>query len=246
MTAARTMEKHSHTRLSSERLMPKGLVRLLLRRGWTNAEAFPLVGSKFARVLELCEGKDVLDCGCIGDVADTVEEARKGSHEQIARRASYCLGIDKWQAEIEKRRALGYNVAHANAETMALGRTFDVIVAADLIEHLANPGMFLDRAREHMRDGGFLCVVTPNAHSLNTTLKPLLGAQVAVNPEHTCWYDPTTLKQLLARHGFRACEEYWQDYRKSPLVDLAVRLRPNLAAHFICIATRAPAAVGSP
>jgi len=56
-----------------------------------------------------------------------------------------------------------------------------------------------------------------------------------VNPEHTCWYDPTTLKQLLARHGFRPAEEYWQDYQRSPLVHLSVRLRPNLAAHYIVI-----------
>ena len=130
---------------------------------------------------------------------------------------------------------MGYNVVHGNVETMNLGRCFDVIVASDLIEHLANPGMFLERSREHLRDDGALCLVTPNAHSLNTAAKALLGAKAAVNPEHTCWYDPTTLKQLLARHGFWPAEEYWQDYRRSPLVSLSVRIRPNLAAHYIVI-----------
>jgi len=84
---------------------------------------------------------------------------------------------------------------------------FDVVVAADLIEHLANPGLFLERCREHLRDGGLLCIVTPNAHSLNTSAKALLGVRAAINPKHTSWYDPTTLKQLLARHGFRALLE---------------------------------------
>jgi len=208
-------------------------VRLLRR--WAPAERFPLVESKFARILELCEGKDVLDCGCIGDIAETAEEARQASHEQIAKRAKYCLGIDVWKDEVEKRKAMGYNVVHGNVETMDLGRRFDVIVASDLIEHLANPGMFLERCREHLQDDGALCLVTPNAHSLNTAAKAFLGAKVAVNPEHTCWYDPTTLKQLLARHGFRPAEEYWQDYQRSPLVHLCVRLRPNLAAHYIVI-----------
>ena len=207
----------------------------LLRR-WPRADRFPLVDSKFGRILELVEGKEVLDCGCVGDVAETAEEARQASHEQIARRAKYCLGIDIWKDEVEKRKAMGYNMVTGNVETMSLGRRFDVVVASDLIEHLANPGMFLDRAREHLRDGGLLCLVTPNAHSLNTAAKALLGAKVAVNPEHTCWYDPTTLKQLLARHGFRPTEEYWQDYRRSALVHLAVRLRPNLAAHYIVVA----------
>ena len=207
-----------------------------LLRHWPAGDRFPVVRSKFDRILELCQGRDVLDCGCIGAVAESLDEARHGSHEQIAKRAKYSLGIDIWKDEVEKRKAMGYNVVHGNVETMSLGRRFDVIVGADLIEHLANPGLFLDRAREHLQDDGILCLVTPNAHSLNTSMKSLLGARVAVNPEHTCWYDPTTLKQLLARHGFRAHEEYWQDYRKSPLVDLAVRLRPNLAAHYVVIA----------
>lgn len=209
-----------------------------LFRHWPPAERFPLVDSKFGRILELADAKDVLDCGCVGDVADTLDEARQASHEQIARRARYCLGIDVWKEEIDKRKAMGYNVVHGNVETMSLGREFDVIVASDLIEHLANPGLFLERCRDHLRDGGLLCLVTPNAHSLNTSVKALLGAKVAVNPEHTCWYEPTTLRQLLRRHGFRPKEEYWQDYRKSPLVGLAVRLRPNLAAHYIVIAEK--------
>ena len=213
-----------------------------IMRRWPRADRFPLVESKFGRILELCDGKDVLDCGCIGDVAETAEEARKASHEQIAKRAKYCLGIDLWAAEVEKRKAMGYNVVHGNVETMDLGRQFDVIVASDLIEHLANPGMFLDRCRKHLRDDGALCLVTPNAHSLNTAAKSLLGAKVAVNPEHTCWYDPTTLKQLLARHGFRPREEYWQGYRMSPLVGLTVRFRPNLAAHYIAIVGKEAAA----
>jgi len=207
-----------------------------LRRRWPRADRFPLVDSKFGRILELVEGKEVLDCGCIGDVADTADEARQASHEQIAKRAKYCLGIDIWKDEVEKRKAMGYNMVAGNVETMSLGRQFDIVVASDIIEHLANPGMFLDRAREHLRDRGLLCLVTPNAHSLNVAAKALLGVKVAVNPEHTCWYDPTTLKQLLVRHGFQPREEYWQDYRRTPLVYLAVRIRPSLAAHYIVIA----------
>lgn len=207
-------------------------------RRWPRAERFPVTNSKFGRILEICTGKDVLDCGCVGNAAETPEDAKQTSHEQIRRKARYCLGVDIWKEEIEKRREMGYNVMYGNVETMDLGRRFDVIVAADLVEHLGNPGMFLERAREHLRDGGTLCLVTPNAHSLNTAAKALLGVRTAVNPEHTCWYDPTTLRQLLARYGFRPKEEYWQDYQKNALVGLAVRLRPNLAAHYIVIAQR--------
>ena len=209
-----------------------------LSRRWQPADHLPVVRSKFGRILELVDGKEVLDCGCIGDIAETREEAQKASHEQIAKRAKYCLGVDVWKTEVERRKTMGYNVQYADVERMSLGRQFDVIVAADLIEHLANPGQFLERAREHLRDGGVLCLVTPNAHSLNTAAKAFLGVRTAVNPEHTCWYDPTTLRQLLTRYGFRPREEYWQDYRAKPITDIAVRLRRNLAAHYIVIASK--------
>jgi len=146
------------------------------------------------------------------------------------------LGIDIVPDEIERRRREGYNAVVADAQTFDLGRTFDVIVAADLIEHLANPGAFLARAREHLKPGGLLAIVTPNALSLNNALKSLAGLRVRVNPEHTCWYDRTTLRQLLARFGFAPVEEYWQDYQAHPLTALALRFRKNLAAHFIVIA----------
>ena len=205
---------------------------------WTAADRFPLVRSKFGRILELVEGKDVLDCGCVGSPAGAKEDVRQTSHEMISQRAKYCLGIDVWREEVEKRQAMGYNVVWGNVEQMSLDRTFDVIVAADLIEHLANPGLFLDRAHSHLKEGGLLCVVTPNAHSLNTSAKALMGIRIGANPDHTCWFDPTTMRQLLARCGFSPVEEYWQDYSRSALAEVALRLRPNLAAHYIVIARK--------
>ena len=130
----------------------------------------------------------------------------------------------------------GYDAVVANAETMNLGRLFDLVVAADVLDHLANPGRFLEAAHEHLRADGLLAIVTPNALSLNNAPKSLAGVRIEVNPEHTCWYDRTTLGQLLARHGFEATEEYWQDYQTSPHTTLALRLRRNLAAHLIVIA----------
>jgi len=217
--------------------------RLGSTKGWSTAQNFPRVRSKLARILELARDKDVLDCGCVGapfEDAPREYEANTAAtpHLQIAQAARSCVGVDTWAEEVEKRRKAGLNVVVADVETMRLGKTFDVIVAGDLVEHLANPGSFLDRAYEHLRDGGYLCIVTPNAFSANTVVKSLIGISVRVNPEHTCWFDPTTLEQLLSRHGFRPVEWYWQDYERNPLMAALVWRRPNLAAHFICIAQR--------
>lgn len=216
------------------------------KKGWTSAGNHPLVRSKLSRILELARGKDVLDCGCVGARLEGASFEYEGNtsasgHFRIAEAARSCLGVDMWEEEVERRRRAGLNVVTANVETMQLGKTFDVIVAGDLIEHLANPGAFLQRAYEHLRDRGYLCIVTPNAFSVNTVFKSLLGVSAEVNAEHTCWYDPTTLEQLLRRHGFRPVEWYWQDYGRNPVALALVRRRPNLAAHLICIAQREPA-----
>jgi SAM-dependent methyltransferase len=200
---------------------------------WVREDDLPLFRSKFARILELCEDRDVLDVGCVGGRNERIEES---SHARLAAVSRYCVGIDIVADEIDRRRAAGYNVEFANAEDFHLGHKFDVIVAADLIEHLASPGRFLERAREHLRPSGVLCLVTPNALSLNNAFKSLAGLQVAINPEHTCWFDRSTLRELLRRCGFGIVEEYWQDYLKHPLTAIFLRFRKNLASHLIVIA----------
>lgn len=195
-----------------------------------------MVGTKFGRILELVQGRDVLDVGCVGGPGEV--DLEQTSHARLAKAARSLLGIDIAAIEIERRQEQGYDVVVADAQSFHLGRKFDVIVAADLIEHLGNSGAFLERAGEHLRPGGLLCIVTPNALSLNNALKSLAGLRVRVNAEHTCWYDRTTLRQLLARYGFQPVEEYWQDDQTHPLTTLALRLRRNLAAHLIVIAGR--------
>ncbi len=213
-------------------------LRLLIPKAseWLPEDGLPLHTSKFDRILELVEGKDVLDVGCVGgDLGGDIDQT---SHARLAKRARYCLGIDIVPEEIERQRKAGYNVMLSNGETFQIERRFDAIVAADLIEHLANPGEFLKRAWEHLNPSGLLCIVTPNALSLNNALKSLAGIRVSVNPEHTCWYDLTTLRQVLRRYGFEPKEEFWHDYRRHPLTALALRFRKNLAAHIVVIARK--------
>ncbi|MGQ0796761.1 MAG: class I SAM-dependent methyltransferase [Methanobacteriota archaeon] len=208
----------------------------LLGKGvaWRPEPALPLSDAKFDRIVELARGRDVLDVGCVG--GEIGAELARTSHARIAAVARSCVGVDVVASEVARWQAAGYEAVVADAERLRLGRTFDVIVAADVIEHLANPGLFLESVRDHLRPDGRLCVVTPNALSLNNALKSLAGYRVTVNPEHTCWYDRTTLRQLLARYGLEVAEEYWQDYRRHPLTGLALRFRRSLAAHIIVIA----------
>jgi SAM-dependent methyltransferase len=88
---------------------------------------------------------------------------------------------------------------------MDLGRSFDVVFGGEVIEHLSCAGAFLDAARRHLAPGGSLVLTTPNAFAVANFVYRI-GGRPRVNKGHMCWYDETTLRQLLQRHRFDVVE----------------------------------------
>lgn len=153
-------------------------------------------------------GASVLDVGCVNHDAARADD-RNWLHGQLHTVADEVVGIDVLADDVAELRAQGYDAHVADAEDFALGRTFDAVVGGELIEHLANPGEFLDCVREHLIPQGRLVLTTPNPWGA-TYLKRLLRRQeVHCNEEHTCWFDRRTLRQLLERHGFELAEHQY-------------------------------------
>ncbi|MFH1078500.1 MAG: class I SAM-dependent methyltransferase, partial [Patescibacteria group bacterium] len=171
-------------------------------------DSMPKVKDRFSVIERYVKGKDVLDLGCINH--DAGEEARLDwLHGFIEKRAKSVTGVDYLQKEVAKLRKKGHNILCANVETMRLGKRYDVVVAGELIEHLDNVGLFLDRVAAHLKRGGVFIVTTPNAFSLRHILRSVLFGTVPTNTEHTCLFCPKTLKNIVERHGFRVAERYF-------------------------------------
>ena len=66
-----------------------------------------------------------------------------------------------------RARERGFDVRAGDAQALDLGRTFDVVWAGELIEHLSCAGAFLDGARRHLEPGGRLVLTTPNAFAVS-------------------------------------------------------------------------------
>lgn len=184
-----------------------------------------------AWVVPRIAGKDVLDVGCVEHSLDRRNRERVWVHDVLRQNAGSLLGIDIACEDIERLHGLGYNVVCENAEGFDLGATFDVIFAGELIEHLANPGTFLECCRQHLRDDGTLILTTPNAFSvyrLFSTIGRWTNDPYA-NAEHTCWYSPRVLQSLLRRYGFAIRETCFVDF---PYV--APRLKHRLTG---CLST---------
>jgi 2-polyprenyl-3-methyl-5-hydroxy-6-metoxy-1,4-benzoquinol methylase len=166
-------------------------------------------------VFPLIRGKRLLDIGCIGHDFDWRQKIGTFYYDEFRKVAKSVKGIDIIEDDVERARKAGYDgVEVANAETFLDPNNYDVVFAGELIEHLSNPGLFLKCTHQNLTDDGVLVLTTPNTFSLAKMVRCFaqLTNEPPVNPEHTCYFTPATLHQLVSREGFVIRELYYADY----------------------------------
>ena len=148
------------------------------------------------RVLELIAGHAgsgrLLDVGCGHGLL--LDEARRMGYDVLG------LELSRTAAG-HARDVLGLPVAEQPLETFAAATTerFDVIVLADLLEHLEDPAAALDACARLLEEGGVLCVITPDP---SAPLARAAGARWwGYVPAHTCLLPGRTLRELLTARG---------------------------------------------
>ncbi|MBN1942830.1 MAG: class I SAM-dependent methyltransferase [Phycisphaerae bacterium] len=151
----------------------------------------------------------VLDLGCV--CHDLDQTAVPWLHQFLVERAGRVVGVDILPEAVERMKREGYQAVCADAETLNLGETFDVVVAGDILEHLDNPGEFLDHAARHLASNGVLLLTTPNPVTYVRLLRVLFKGHAGANKEHTCWFTAKVLRQLAERHGLGVAEEAFVD-----------------------------------
>ena len=176
-------------------------------------------------ILALLKGPRVLHVGCCGTrFPETPGERAQWLHSALVDAGFSVHGGDINEESLAKMRDAGYSVEYLDAQAInPEGEKFDAIVAGELIEHLENPGLFLRGCRSRLTAGGRLVLSTPNAFSPLNFLGYARRYDRWANPEHTCWFDPQTITELLRRNGFETKEIRFVD---NLLVDEASRLTP--------------------
>jgi len=89
------------------------------------------------------------------------------------------FGLDSSRAEIKQGKKLGLNLAYANVQerTQFKDNYFDLITAAEIIEHLLNPDAFLLECNRTLKIGGYLIISTPNLCAWFNRILLLFGSQ---------------------------------------------------------------------
>lgn len=159
-------------------------------------------------ILELCQNKRVLHLGCV-DEGLTRERIENGLllHTQLIKVAKEVYGVDLSEKGLELLRNTGIpNLFQGNVERLEQiprlrEKTFDVIVAAEIVEHLNNTGLFLQSVRHFFNQETIMIITTPNAYRL-TGFGYRLKNQEFVHPDHNCWFSWATLTTLLRKNEY--------------------------------------------
>lgn len=158
-------------------------------------------------------GPSVLDVGCAGH--QPMPGSEYWVHGRLRSDFPDVWGIDVSEENVAALTGLGFRNLHvADAERFSLGRRFNTIVAGEIIEHLTNPGLFLERAREHLEPNGRLVLTTPFPFALFEIVYALTRfPRTCSNPQHTSWFCPQTLREMVQRCGYEVVHwELMEDY----------------------------------
>jgi SAM-dependent methyltransferase len=159
-------------------------------------------------VVPLVKGRTVLDVGSIGHSYVGRNGYKTWNFAVLANHAARIKGFDLLAEDVAAARRDGFDIDVGDAESYVSAEPYEVVFAGDLIEHLSNPGLFVNCCQQNLVPGGRLVLSTPNTYSF-AKMARVIGRgtnEPPVNPEHTCYYTPKTLAQLVTRHGFRLVE----------------------------------------
>ena len=183
------------------------------------------------------EGLELLDIGCGGGLLS----------EPMCRLGAAVTGIDAGEKNIRtaglhaEKSGLSIDYRCVLPEALAAGgRTFDVVLNMEVVEHVADLGVFMEACCTLVRPGGVMAVST-----LNRTLKSLALAKVGAEyvlrwlPAGTHdWQKfvrPSELAAALRRHGMAVTMQRGMSY--NPLTD-GWSLSRNLDVNYLVFAVK--------
>jgi SAM-dependent methyltransferase len=175
-----------------------------------------------------CKGKKVLHLGCTNyPYTKEAIDTNALLHFELEKIASEVYGFDFDQAGIDILAQHGtkklYQADLEKLEAVDLNEKFDVIVAGEMIEHLNNPGLFLQGIKRFMTIDTSLIITTINAYSAMRFWGYFLrgggGVNEPVHPDHVAYYSYSTLKLLINRAEL--------DVKEFLFYDVGIEHRPH-------------------
>ena len=130
-------------------------------------------------------------------------------------------GIDINADEVAMGQARGVPVRTGDVfESTLVDESYDAVTAFSVLEHMQDPRATLEVLRRATRPDGHLLLIVPNGRCLiilvGRILAKLLGERVrdftdnVFHEEHLYYFDPMTMRKMLAQTGFEILEVGYQ------------------------------------
>lgn len=171
-------------------------------------------------------GLRILDLGC-----------RDGALAVAYLGGNAVVGVDVDRVALARAGQRGLETVWADLDEQLPfeDESFDVVVAAEVLEHLRLPDRALAEARRVLRPGGLLVGSVPNCFRLKTRLRFLLGHQPESDPTLLHLFKPERVAELL---------EPFDDVEVRCIAGRLVRVNGPLFGNDIAFRARKPYAVG--
>lgn len=162
--------------------------------------------SKDEFLVSQCVKKHVLDVGCVGQTRGyATNEWLFDKYKTVAKSVT---GVDVNVEGIEALKAQGYDVVTPE-QLRSRQRKYEIIIMSDVIEHVDNPGVFLEEYAAYLSTNGRIIVTTPNSTRIRTFLEILFSGNYSLNHEHTMWFCPKTMVELISRTSLNPERFFW-------------------------------------
>jgi SAM-dependent methyltransferase len=170
------------------------------------------------------KGNAVLDLGC-----------RTGALTQHYARGNWVVGVDVDRSALDvAKERLGIETVWADVEDELpfANESFDVVVAGEVLEHLADPAAAVQHVERVLRPGGRFVGSVPNAFRLKSRLRFVAGRHPETDATHLQLFTPAALEALL---------EGFVDVTVRFAVGRYVRWHPRLMGRVQVFSARKPA-----
>ena len=167
---------------------------------------WPTVKNRGQYLVELATGRQVLDIGCSGPISDA-----------IAATAKQYRGVDR---ALCQGRAMDVVDLDCSPESLQVYPEVNLIICSEVLEHLANPGRFLQALQEKYT-GVETCITVPNAGAYSVR-----DGYEIVNGDHVAWYSYTTLRVLLERYNYEILSAFWYNGQPHKAEGLIMLTKP--------------------
>ncbi len=151
------------------------------------------------------QGASVLDLGCgTGSISKLISDIKSAN----------VLGVEPSFERAEAAKKCGINVMHGEFSPSGFtsNHQFDVILFADVLEHLTHPEEALLLARRYLKPTGFIVASVPNVAHWTVRLNLIRGrfdyTDIAImDRTHLRWFTKKTIRSLFSNAGLQIDRE---------------------------------------